>query len=1672
MSATNTNGMLSISSHHQHNTIGRSFTSIASPAGLDVVEAVWKATVSQRSNASIIPDSEVVSSDKSLTVIETALDLGGSSITPPSSPSASPPEGIRKTTILYATASIDNDLASSSAPPETVQSKLSKSAFHLDVHRRACEWQLHLTYDDEYISLPEAEQFVNSFQRTLETALRSTAANITPSPSINISSDISVASNGESGCVKIDRCIHDLIEERALARPQHEAICAHDGSVSYKEMSERSSALADELIRLGSGAEQRVAIMMTKSLWYPVAALAVLKSGAAFVPLDASHPQARLEQLAAEIEPRAIITTSSLLSKAQTLRCPHVLEIDKVNLTSKRALPVDVATPDNAAYIIFTSGSTGKPKGVVIEHSALATSAVMRGVVLGLGPESRVLQYAPHTFDVSVDEIFTTFIHGGTVCVPSDMDRFDIAGFMERARVTAALLTPTSARTLNPEDVPSLRMLQTGGEVLTEDVNDKWSNRVTLFNVYGPTEASIACVISNRTGLLGTGHVLGRAVGGVLWVVDPDDVSQRLSPNEIGELVISGPILARGYFRDRTRTEASFIQLPKTGERVYRTGDLASMDVDGIISYHGRKDLEVKVRGQRINIAEVEDAILQCNLVHSAVVEYPRSGPSAKKLTAIICLDEPTSPKTENPTVNLSSDASRLDQHTQTLLHNHVSSILPPAMVPSKWLSIPSLPQMTSGKADRKQVRGWLEEMDEDTERRIFHGASGSTVQVHADNGLNGMWCKVLKMDLHSIRLDQSFIRNGGDSIAAMEARHMAHEAGFTINIPDLLGDQSLDQINQKASSAARPTSSLVLEKDTDEPFPLSPVQQMYFNTMSDPNLSLQQRVQVDIAELVGPYVVRVALDHVLKKHRALTTRFIPHNGRWMQKQHSGKHVDPDSLYRFFTHAPESLQDFCTEPMDITHGPLLHAHLVSSSGEKQALILCAHHLVVDFVSWRVILHDLHDGLVAVRNATAPQPHTTSMLTFQQWCREEIKYASTLDPTTVLPFALGPLDLDFWHPADAPSLINTFSETAQYDFRLSAKQTIQLLDKFSSQASLHPTDPMISTFAMAFRRIFPERDTPNVFIESHGREPWQPSMNIAQTVGWFTAAYPIHLPKDTLKEPDDAIRAASQRRQAVPNNGHSYWACRYLSDSGREAFGQDIRHQEMEVVFNYAGTVVQRAAEHELFGDGVRISEVGHPNCPRLSLFDIAAEIEQPKNELVITYSFPKTIAHLSRIQDLIQTHHELLTSVVEGNVNLNGISPARLSCPQDITQQLETNGIDIGCDVEHVYAPSSIQERMLRRQALEQSCYRVRGTWVVEKSNESSSSIDMGRLAKAWSEVLSRHSTLRTIFLYSEDQQRFVAIVLHNVNPSVVLERASHVYGDSVCHGPCDLRPPHRMVLREMSDGKVECQLEFSHAIIDAASRSIILQDLADAYEGKLEDRPLVSPPFWKYASLPHTEPTNSSFPAEQKQLSVVGCVSSHEFQLPCSSAVISEACTNNGITIPSFFMAAWSVVLSQKLGTRGVSFDYVQSDRFMDLSGIESAVGPYIRLPACEMAVEPGTTAVELARLVQTRRAGSSNSGYSLPSASTGQEQYSTLVNIRNSGTESLHMVSGEMRWRLASTEDPWDYDIVFLVNLRHNQILGCSIDYTENAVSASVAAQFAQALRDKVGRMVQEMM
>ncbi|KAL4880999.1 hypothetical protein BJY04DRAFT_218520 [Aspergillus karnatakaensis] len=1647
-----------------------SCASLPSYKGLEAVKEAWSKTLSRISDTTRPPSFRNIYATEFITVLKASLDPGNSPLTPPTTPCTTLSRKLVDETIFTHVVAVAEDRASITPQfPEQVVHQINQSKIRLEVAHWSCQWHVNLWYKCGSIKLAQAEELAELFQQDLETVLQGLGSQLPPSPPGELST-ISAEKNDLQNWPRVDQCIHDLIEERAVTQPQTEAVCAHDGTFTYSELSSTSSGLARMLGQFGASPEQRVAILMNKSSWYPMAVLAVLKAGAAFVPLDPTHPENRLKQLANDIEPCVLITTSQLANKAKVLGCPNVLPIDQVDFDEIPPAPTATPVkPDNAAYIIFTSGSTGKPKGVVIEHSALATSAVTRGAVLGLGPESRVLQYAPHTFDVSVDEILTTLIHGGCVCIPSECDRFKITEFMESARVSAALLTPTSARTINPDDVPTLKTLQTGGEVLTEDVNDKWCDRVTLFNVYGPTEASVACVISNRTGVRGTGHILGRAVGGTCWVVNPEDVSQRVAPDEIGELVIAGPILARGYFRDVEKTETSFVRLRSTGERVYRTGDLASMDEAGVISYHGRKDLEIKIRGQRINIAEVEQAILQCEVVDNVVVEYPVSGPCAKRLTAIVCTGQ--GPDAESQlTVDWFSRAQRLDEDTLISFQTQVSGVLPTAMLPSKWLSISHLPQTASGKVDRKQVRGWLEEMDEETYAHFFHGNVSATSDEPAD-GLIAIWGKVLKIAPHNLRLNQSFIRNGGDSIMAMEARRWAQEAGFAIHIPDLLGNASLQDISRIATPITA-ASTPVIGEDTDAPFALSPVQQMYFDHMRDQHMGLQQRVSVEITRMVQPEAIRAALNYVVEKHRMLAAKFNCQNGRWMQFVPIGSNIDADPAYEFYTDCPTSLDDYCTKPMSIGEGQLFHAHRHLPDEGKQVLVFCAHHLVVDFVSWRVILHDFHDAIHAAQDGRSLQPDAQSSLSFQQWCREQIKYASSLDPNTVLPFGLGPVDLTFWQPTNEHPLKNTYADVSQYEFRLSSTQTAQLLEKFTNPF-VHPTDVIIAAFAMAFRRIFPERDSPNIFIENHGREPGQTLLDVSRTVGWFTAAYPIHLPKVTLEELSDALKASSERRRGTPANGHSYWVCRYLSEDGRKAFG-DERHQQMEVVFNYAGSVVQHTDDQSLFGKSVRTTEVGHPNCPRFSLFDISASIEQPDQELRITYSFPGNIAHKDRIYELLQTHQEIMMCAVDDHTSLHNCHPSSPlnPCSTEVASLLEKYGICPERDVEAVYVASPIQQRMLRRQSLEPWYYRVRGTWTVKRATDLSSPIDLDRLSRAWCDVVRRHTMLRTVYQYSGDSDQYNAVVLRDIQPPITYVCSSGENNHSLCRDS-QLSPPHRMILQEMNDEVVECQLEFSHVIIDAASRSIILQELVDTYEGKSQHPTTEALPFWEYLSLTESsEKEASALRAPKNEMTLSGHVALLQIGLPCPGMSLREACKAHGITISSFFMTAWAIVLSQRLENQSIAFDYVLSDRLADITGIEKAVGPYIRLPTCQAVVTPAVPVTELTQRIHAQNTCFQGSGLELPSTFTAMQGYATLVNVRNSGTDSLDMTSEETQWILKGFDDPWDYDLVFAVNVRGSDILGCSIEYAEAVVPARVAVGFADCLLKTVKTMMQEMM
>ena len=529
----------------------------------------------------------------------------------------------------------------------------------------------------------------------------------------------------EKVVVRSEACVHHFLETHAFQTPKAPAINSHDGSLSYDELNVLSSNVAEHLITLGVGPGVIVPICFEKSVWAVIAMVAVLKAGGAFVPLDPLHPIERLNAIIRKTQAIIVVTSathSALFGDGLATTCvvgqalADLLVVERATSSIKYRVH-----PNNVAFVLFTSGSTREPKGIVQEHGSVCTNALAHGPALGMGPASRVLQFAAFTFDVSMMDIFTTLILGGCVCIPSEHDRMnDIVGFINATQVNWALLTPSFSNLIEPEDVPTLRTLALGGEAVTEENMQRWANKVSLLNCYGPAEVG-ACIISaTPINSYARSETVGQRLDSTLcWLVDPMDHNKLVPVGSIGELCVQGPTLARGYLDDAVLTAAQFIENPPwlqqevdRKRRIYKVGDLLRQNSNGSFDFVGRIDSQIKIRGQRVELGEVEHQLSSHPEVAACVVGSPKSGQYQKCLVAVVQLQE---------SLSISAPLHEYQDHSELQVKHsdrnkiitlelvcHMQERVPPYMIPNSWIIVDKIPLSTSAKIDRKKVITWL----------------------------------------------------------------------------------------------------------------------------------------------------------------------------------------------------------------------------------------------------------------------------------------------------------------------------------------------------------------------------------------------------------------------------------------------------------------------------------------------------------------------------------------------------------------------------------------------------------------------------------------------------------------------------------------------------------------------------------------------------------------------------------------------------------------------------------------------------------------------------------------------------------------------------------------------------------------------------------------------------
>lgn len=620
------------------------------------------------------------------------------------------------------------------------------------------------------------------------------------------------------------KCVHEQVRSVARQQRSSTAIHAWDGQLTYGELDDFSDRLGLHLLRSGLSVEDKVGIYMDKSRWVPVAMLAVLKAGGVVVPLGNQDPLNRISTITSTASISIVVAdrVHAARLEAAGILSPHecIIPIDETFLSqqppaSDAAMWPDI-TPHNSAWIVFTSGSTGIPKGVVLEHKTLCAPMYVQKARYNLGSSTRALQFSAHTFDVVVKDIFTTLSFGGCVCIPSEHERLnDLAGAINSMRVNFATLTPTVASLLNPADVSTLRTIVATGEALSGATLQPWleDGRVTWFNGYGPSECSHVSSINGPITRADDASNIGLPAANRLWIVSPRNI-HRLSPvGAVGELLIEGAI-AREYLNNPEGTAAAFVVDPgfikqlgiTPGRRMYRTGDLVRQKKDGTLVYLGRKDTQIKIRGQRVEVGEIESCISRL-LPDSPLVYVGLLGPTtlvAAIETKAESLEIKTVPGTPCPV----SDALRGS------LRNVQASLLdevPLYMVPAYFVPFTRLPTNASGKLDRRKTQLSLERLTE-SELRVIDPSNGRRpVSTQTGKRLQAIWAAVLGRPATEIGDDDHFMQLGGDSVSAMRMVGIARKRGVLLSVADILEHPRLadmtrivEEYEKKAENVAR----------------------------------------------------------------------------------------------------------------------------------------------------------------------------------------------------------------------------------------------------------------------------------------------------------------------------------------------------------------------------------------------------------------------------------------------------------------------------------------------------------------------------------------------------------------------------------------------------------------------------------------------------------------------------------------------------------------------------------------------------------------------------------------------------------------------------------------------------------------------------------------------------
>ncbi|MBT2400164.1 non-ribosomal peptide synthetase [Streptomyces sp. ISL-100] len=914
----------------------------------------------------------------------------------------------------------------------------------------------------------------------------------------------------------------ELFAAEEARHPDAVALSYGEEKLTYRELDERANRLAHHLAEQGAGPDVLVGLCMERGAQTVVALLAILKAGAAYVPLDPEYPADRLAYMLQDAGVRLLVTQRHLHDRLPDTDA-HLIDVDPAGEESAHhpaTAPEVALSPDHLAYIIYTSGSTGAPKGVMTSHRAVVRLIHESGV-LDVRPGDVVAQFASVSFDASTLEVWSALLNGARLAVhpPSAPTGSELGRFLKEHEVTHLAITAGLFHQVVDDDASALsglRQLVAGGDKLSPEHCARLlaaHPTLRLSNGYGPTEAtSLTTTHTLSTGLDPAAPVpLGTPIGNTRVYV----LTETLEPAPVGvpgELYIAGPGLARGYLNRRGLTAAQFVADPygAAGTRMYRSGDLARRRPDGVLEFLGRSDGQVKIRGFRIELGEVESALKTHPDVADAVVVAHQGDVGHRRLVAYLVSDrEPTTSE----------------------LRAHLALSLPDHMTPAVFVPLEKLPLTSNGKVDRGNL----------PEPEIQAGRLGSDYAAPrnaTEEALAGVWAEVLGVE--RVGIHDNFFDLGGDSILSIQVVSRARQANLQLTSKLLFVHQSVATLAPAVGTLAGASVTPTVVSGSVE---LTPIQERFFEEHPDAPDHYAMSVHVELAPDTDTAVLERALTAVAAHHDALRMRYVRDQDRWTQRysdQAPGLLLavrDISSLGESErTRALDEAALAAQRSLDLSSGTLLKGVFFRlGAGRLPRLFLTAHHLVMDGVSWRVLLDDLataYAQLVEGRGADLGAKSSS----YQQWARRLADHARSGGFDQELPYWQS-VAQQHGIPRDGEGP-NTFGTSAVASVRLDRGRTKALLQRVPSVYRTQINDVLLTALGRVLNQWAGSPVT--IALEGHGREDLFDDTDLSRTLGWFTTVYPVTL--DTpAQDWGSALKSVKERIRAIPGRGLGYGA---------------------------------------------------------------------------------------------------------------------------------------------------------------------------------------------------------------------------------------------------------------------------------------------------------------------------------------------------------------------------------------------------------------------------------------------------------------------------------------------------------------------------------------------------